>query len=120
MPCSTATRRQARPFTPVFPLCAVKHDKTECFPALRRKTPSSFPQRAVPRPWRPATPDALPSPLLRRLSRLRAAAAGGGSGGAKMPDPLVDVFLTTYMDASLQLVQGLGTTCLDVRRIGLL
>jgi hypothetical protein len=76
--------------------------------------PSSFPQRAVPRPWRPETPEALPSPILRRLSRLRSAAprlavrscgvrppraggaasaareqrlpaeAGGGSGGAKM------------------------------------
>jgi hypothetical protein len=32
---------------------------------------------------------------------------------------MVDVFQTTHMDASLQLVEGLGAAHLDVRRIAL-
>jgi hypothetical protein len=42
--------------------------------ATGKTPPPGFPQRTVPRPWRPETPDALPSPILRRLSRPRHAA----------------------------------------------
>jgi hypothetical protein len=42
--------------------------------ATGKTPPPGFPQRTVPRPWRPETPDALPSPILRRLSRPRQAA----------------------------------------------
>ena len=42
--------------------------------ATGKTPPTGFPQWTVPRPWCPETPDALPSPILRRLSRPRLAA----------------------------------------------
>jgi hypothetical protein len=59
--------------------------------------PPCLPSRAVPRPWREETPEALPYPILHRLARRRSAAprlavrycdkrpprAGGAAGAAR-------------------------------------
>ena len=50
--------------------------------ATGKTPPTGFPQRTVPRPWRPETPDALPSPILRRLSRPRHALLRGDAANS--------------------------------------
>ena len=50
--------------------------------ATGKTPPPGFPQRTVPRPWRPETPDALPSPILRRLSRPRHALLRGDAANS--------------------------------------
>jgi hypothetical protein len=49
--------------------------------------PPRLPQRTVPRPWREETPEALPYPILRRLSRPRLAALrlAASCGGVRPP-----------------------------------
>jgi hypothetical protein len=70
--------RWTAPATSMWPMQAISAFRSSR-PMAR---PSSFPQRAVPRPWRPETPDALPSPILRRLSRPRHALLRGDAANS--------------------------------------